>query len=145
MLNTTSPSSSPHFTDKEPDRQSWEATCPGNRAWWSDQVGTEVRIRSTFHLYYAASYNLEDRKYIMYFRISPIQNSVFFKIDKPSGVRETCLSTKSQLKWALHMTSPILSLSVLSSNLRNSSNPSLLSLNPQRKSQPTAFNRKQKL
>lgn len=70
----------------------------------------QAQIRSTF-LYYAASvaYNPEDRKYIPYVRKSPIQNSIFSKTDQLSGVRKTCLSTMSHLKWALHMTKPFLS------------------------------------
>lgn len=67
--------------------------------------------RGYSHPHYAASgpYNPEDRKYIMYFRKSPILNSTFFKSDKPSAFRKTWLSTLSHLEWVLPMTKPFLS------------------------------------
>ena len=92
------------------------------------------------------AYNSEDRKYIIYFRKSPIQNRAFFKTDKHSGVRTTHVLILSHLKWALHMTRPFFYLSsvLLSINLGNFSTPFFPLLNPQLNSHPTASKRKQK-
>lgn len=87
-------------------------------------VTRRVPVRSTSHLYHAASVaqNLEDRKYTMYFRKSPILNSTFFKTDKPSGFRKMCLSTMSHLEWALHMTKPFF-LPFVNASLRKPKEP----------------------